>query len=279
MTDETKQLIQSTILNYIKRESILEPKELEWEELILEAETSWENELLNEFGLTNLTEVEKRKFLKDYQEEWKNSFLEEEIYFEEDSNPQDEGLLNSIFESKNVTIEVNDFISWMNSQELNSVVPKEKNLKITLNCSPDRFKKKIVYILTKKNIEINDEKSDNISCFICNCFAWDTKKYNNFKIQKTESINFLDRKSLFSLLSYLILLSKTYKTRDSGETYIEYKNFTALADMLRNDLQHINNDDIGLGKHLRSLLSKKLDGTNLLKLTMWAGFNESVKYI
>ena len=103
--------------------------------------------------------------------------------------------------------------------------------------------------------------------------------HNNFKIQKTESINFLDRKSLFSLLSYLILLSKTYKTRDSGETYIEYKNFTALADMLRNDLQHINNDDIGLGKHLRSLLSKKLDGTNLLKLTMWAGFNESVKYI
>lgn len=263
---EIRQLIKSTILSYLNKETISEDEELDWKEIMIEAEASWENQVLTEFGLTNSTEDEKREFLKTYIEDWKNSFLEVEHYFEPDISPDDEELFSNILEIENQKIELNNFFTWLDSQEFNSVSSKEKISKIKLNFSPTYFKKLLVKFFENKGVIVDDDKDNRIACFIANCFSWN-KKYP-FKNRGNETINFLDRKSLMPLISLIIFLNKIDKK-------IEFRSTTAFANLLNNELKQNNPKNIGLSNNLRNEITKHLLNKNIIELCILAGFKKN----
>lgn len=268
---EIRQLIKSTILSYLNKETISE-EELDWKEIMIEAEASWENQVLTEFGLTNSTEDEKREFLKTYIEDWKNSFLEEEYYFEPDISPDDEELFSNILEIENQKIELNNFFTWLDSQEFNSEQSKEKISKIKLNCSPTNFKKLLVKFFENKGVIVDDDKLNRITCFIANCFSWSSKY--PFKNKGNETINFLDRKSLMLLISLIIFLNRIDKK-------IEFKSTTALANLLNNELKQNNQKHIGLSNNLRNEITKHILNKTTIELCKLAGFKNSseINYI
>jgi hypothetical protein len=268
---EIRQLIKSTILSYLNKETISE-EELDWKEIMIEAEVSWENQVLTEFGLTNSTEDEKREFLKTYIEDWKNSFLEEEYYFEPDISPDDEELFSNILEIENQKIELNNFFTWLDSQEFNSKQSKEKISKIKLNCSPTNFKKLLVKFFENKGVIVDDDKLNRITYFIANCFSWSSKY--PFKNKGNETINFLDRKSLMLLISLIIFLNRIDKK-------IEFKSTTALANLLNNELKQNNQKHIGLSNNLRNEITKHILNKTTIELCKLAGFKNSseINYI
>lgn len=269
---EIRQLIKYTILNYLNKETISEEKELDWEEIMLEAVASWENQILEEAGLNNSTEDEKREFLKEYQEhkqeQFKNNYLEEEAYFVPDINYNNEELKNNILEIGNQIIEINDFFSWMDSQDFNSASSKEKNLKIKLNCSPTKFKNLLVKFFENKGIIVDDDKHKRITYFITNCFFWSSKY--SFKNKGNETINFLDSKSLIPLISLIIFLNRIDKK-------IEYKSISSLANLLNKELKQNNQKHIGLSNNLRNEITKHLLNKNIIELCKLAGFKNSLE--
>lgn len=264
---EIRQLIKSTILSYLNKETISE-EELDWKEIMIEAEASWENQVLTEFGLTNSTEDEKREFLKTYIEDWKNSFLEEEYYFEPDISPDDEELFSNILEIENQKIELNNFFTWLDSQEFNSEQSKEKISKIKLNCSPNKFKNLLVKFFENKEIIVDDDKLNRITFFISNCFIWSSKY--SFKNKGNETINFLNSKSLIPLISLIIFLNRIDKK-------IEYKSVTSLANLLNKELKQNNQKHIGLSNNLRNEITKHLLNKNTIELCKLAGFKNSLE--
>lgn len=265
---EIRQLIKSTILNYLNREINSEEKELNWEEIILEAETSWENQILNEFGFDNSTEEEKKDFLKEYQEQFKNSFLEEDIFFSPDIIPNNEELKNHILETESQIIEINDFFSWIDSKDFNSITSKEKISKIKLNCSPNKFKNLLVKFFENKEIIVDDDKLNRITFFISNCFIWSSKY--SFKNKGNETINFLNSKSLIPLISLIIFLNRIDKK-------IEYKSVASLANLLNKELKQNNQKNIGLSNNLRNEITKHLLNKNTIELCKLAGFKNSLE--
>lgn len=268
---EMRQLIKSTILSYLNKETISEEEELDWEEIMIESEASWKNQVLTEFGLNELTENEKRYFLEEYQEQWKNSLLNEEIYFEPDINSNNEELQNNILEIENQKIEINDFFTWLNSQEFNSEESKEKISKIKLNCSPTKFKNLLVKFFENKGVIVDDDKHNRITCFIANCFSWSSKY--SFKNKGNETINFLDRKSLMLLISLVIFLNRI------KEKKIEFKSTSALANLLNKELKQNNQKHIGLSNNLRNEITKHLLNKNIIELCKLAGFKNPVEII
>ncbi len=264
---EIRQLIKSTIFSYLTKETISE-EELDWEEIMIETEASWENQVLTEFGFNELTENEKRDFLVAYQEQWKNSLLNEEIYFEPDINSDNEELQNNILEIENQKIEINDFFTWLDSQEFNSEQSKEKISKIKLNFSPTNFKKILVKFFENKGVIVDDDKLNRITYFIANCFSWSSKY--PFKNKGNETINFLDRKSLMLLISLIIFLNRIDKK-------IEFKSTTALANLLNNELKQNNQKHIGLSNNLRNEITKHLLNKNIIELCKLTGFKNSVE--
>lgn len=265
---EISRLIKSTILNYLNKETSSEDNELDWNELISEAVTSWENQILEDAGFNDSTENEKKVFLEEYHEQWKNSLLNEEIYFEPDINSNNEELQNNILEIENQIIEINDFFSWLDYQEFNSIPSKEKNSKIKLNFSPTKFKNLLVKFFEIKGLIIDNDKLNRITCFITNCFTWSSKY--SFKNKGDETINFLDSKSLIPLISLIIFLNKTDKK-------IEYKSTYSLANLLNKELKQNNQKYIGLSNNLRNEITKHLLNKNIIELCKLAGFKNSLE--
>lgn len=265
MTDEMKQLMKSTLLDYLNKESVIQDEvEFDVDKVQDEVFEFWENQVLTEFGLTNSTEDEKREFLKTYRDDWENSFLEEESYFEPDISLEAEELQKEILNSKSPTIDFYKLLWFIENQKFKKQI---KTAKIKLNFSPTQFKKLIVKLFEKNEINIDENRKNQISFFIINCFSFNTKKYF-LKISDNKTINFLDKKSLKTLYITLILLHKY--------NFLTYTSVSKFAEILRNDLEGNNKPNIGLSKALRDNISKytNYSENELIKL---AGFKNSVE--
>lgn len=265
MTDEMKQLMKSTLLDYLNKESVIQDEvEFDVDKVQDEVFEFWENDVLNEFGLNNSTEDEKREFLKTYLEDCNNSLLEEEEhYFEPDISLEAEELLKEILNSKSPTIDFYKLLRFIENQKFKKQI---KTAKIKLNFSPTNFKKLLVKFFEKKGVIVDDDKDNRITCFIANCFFWN-KKYH-FKNKGNETINFLDRKSLMPLISLIIFLNKIDKK-------IEFRSTTAFANLLNDELKQNNPKNIGLSNNLRNEITKHLLNKNIIELCILAGFKKN----
>ncbi|MCO7185062.1 hypothetical protein NH341_06470 [Tenacibaculum sp. XPcli2-G] len=169
-----------------------------------------------------------------------------------------------------------DFENWLDQLNLSFIKQEVKQNKkykerdkFKLNVSPLGYSKLLQAFFEKNGVQMSGEVERKINRFVLNSFEWKSKYPSISYVSEISSIDFLTKDITKKFVAFIIL------TMRLGYVQIE-ESGVKIKDILKDELQEINRQYIGLSDNLRNVIRNEflsIPESKLIELVKFTGLD------